>query len=65
MSHKQVYTEWNGIQEAKLYLDRNGDLYQLPDTRAELVRHLHLQGRLVSHLADVIPYVTRGRGPQR
>ncbi len=59
MSHK-VYTEWNGIQEPTVYLDRNGDLYQMPGTRAELIRHLHFQRRLVSHLAAVIAYLGRG-----
>ncbi len=57
-----LYNERTGIQEPKLYLDRHGDLYRMPSSRAELVRHLHFQRRLVSHLVDVIQYVTRGRG---
>ncbi len=60
MSHKQVYTERTGIQEPKLYLDRHGDIYRMPESRAELVRHLHLQRRIVSHLVDVIAYISRG-----
>ncbi len=52
-----VYTEHSGTQEAKLYLDRHGDLYQVPESRAELVRHLHFQRRLVAQLADVITYI--------
>lgn len=26
MSHEQVYTEWNGIQDPTVYLDRNADI---------------------------------------
>ncbi len=46
--------------EPRLYLDKYGDLYSLPETRAELIRHLHLQRRIVSHLVDVITYIGRG-----
>ncbi len=60
MSHKQVYTERTGTQDPKLYLDRHGDIYQMPETRAELVRHLHLQRRIVAHLVNVIQYASRG-----
>jgi hypothetical protein len=60
MSHKQVYTQQVGTQEAKLYLDKYGDLYQTPGSRAELVRHLHLQRRIVTHLVDVITFMSRG-----
>ncbi len=56
----KVYTERTGIQEPKLYLDRHGDIYRMPESRAELVRHLHLQRRIVSHLVDVIQYMSRG-----
>ena len=57
---KLVYTERTGIQEPKLYLDRHGDIYRMPGSRAELIRHLHLQRQLVAHLADVITYIGRG-----
>jgi len=60
MSHKQVYTERDCIQEPTVYLDKYGDLYRMPETRAELVKHLHLQRRIVSHLVDVITYLGRG-----
>ncbi len=60
MSHKQVYTERTGTQDPKLYLDRHGDVYQLPTTRHELIRHLRFQRQLVAHLADVITYAQRG-----
>jgi len=55
-----VYTEPTGIQEPKLYLNQHGDLYRAPETHAELVRHLHLQRRIVAQLVDVIQYVSRG-----
>ncbi len=54
-----LYTERIGIQEPTVYLDRHGDLYQTPGTRAELLNHLHIQRRLVAHLVDVIAYVSR------
>ena len=57
----QVYTPPTGTQEPKLYLDRHGDLYRLPETRAELIQHLHLQRRLTAHLASVIIAIGRGR----
>jgi len=57
-----LYSERTGIQGQRLYLNRHGHLYQMPETRAELVRHLHFQRRLVAHLVDVITYVTRSRG---
>lgn len=60
MTHS-VYSERNCIQDQPLYLDRHGDLYQTPGSRAELLRHLHFQRRLVAHLADVIAYITRSR----
>jgi hypothetical protein len=56
----KVYTERTGIQQPKLYLDRHGDIYSLPAGRAELVRHLHLQRRIVAHLVNVIQYASRG-----
>jgi hypothetical protein len=46
--------------EPKLYLDKHGTLYPMPTTRAELIRHLNLQRRIVSHLVDVIQYAQRG-----
>ncbi len=61
----KVYTERTGIQEPKLYIDRHGDVYQMPAGRAELVRHLHLQRRIVAHLVDVITYMSRGWEVQR
>ncbi len=61
----KVYTERAGIQEAKLYLSRHGDVYQMPAGRAELVRHLHLQRRIVSHLVDVLIYVRQLEGVSR
>ncbi len=63
MTHK-VYTEWNAIQEAKLYPDSRGDLYLMPETRAELVRHLCFQRRRTQHLADAILFITRDQGAQ-
>jgi len=56
----QVYTPPTGTQDPRLYLDRHGDLYRMPETRAELVRHLHLQRRIVTHLVDVITFIGRG-----
>ncbi len=57
----RVYTEeWHRTREPKLYVSQHGALYQMPGTRAELVRHLHLQRQLVAHLADVIAYISRG-----
>jgi hypothetical protein len=50
--------------EPRLYLNQHGDLYQTPETRAELIRHLHLQRRIVRHLADVIIAIGRGREVQ-
>ena len=58
--YDSVYTERTGTQEPKLYLDRHGDLYQIPETRAELIRQLHLQRRIVQHLMDVITSIGRG-----
>lgn len=59
------YSKWQSdTPEPTAYINRHGDLYQMPSTRAELVRHLHFQRRLVSHLVDVITYVTRDRGMQ-
>jgi hypothetical protein len=64
MTHK-VYTQQVGTQEPRLYLDRHGDLYRMPETRAELIRHLHLQRRIVTHLVDVIQCAARGWEVQR
>lgn len=61
---RTVYNERNCIQEPNLYLDRYGDLYQTPDSRAELLHHLHFQRRLVAHLVDVLRFVTRAREVQ-
>jgi len=59
---RAVYTQhYPGAPEPQLYLNRHGDLYQPPESRAELVRQLQFQRRLVAHLVDVIQYVTRGR----
>ncbi len=56
-----VYPEWQSdTPEPRLYLDRHGDLYPMPETRAELMRHLHFQRRLVAHLVAVIAYIGRG-----
>ncbi len=60
----KVYTERTGIQEPKLYLDRHGDLYPLPETRTEMVQHLNFQRRLTAHLASVIIAIGRGREVQ-
>ena len=56
-----LYKESTGTQEPNLYLDRHGDLYQTPGSRAELLSHLHFQRRLVAHLASVIAYISRSR----
>jgi hypothetical protein len=61
----KVYTERTGTQEAILYLDRHGDLYQMPETRAELVRRLNFQRRLTAHLASVIVAIGRSREVQQ
>ena len=59
---RAVYTQhYPDTPEPRLYLNRHGDLYTPPESRAELVRQLRLQRRLVAHLVDVIQYVTRGR----
>jgi len=60
MSDYRVTQDATRIRYPELYLDRHGDLYRMPETRAELVRHLHLQRRIVSHLVDVITYLGRG-----
>jgi hypothetical protein len=51
--------------EPQLYVNQFGDLYQTPGTRAELIRHLHFQRRLVAHLASIIAYINRSRGMSR
>jgi hypothetical protein len=58
------HEERHRTREPKLYVNRYGDLYQSPETRAELVRHLHLQRRIVTHLASVIVAIGRGREVQ-
>ena len=60
----QVYTPPTGTQEPRLYLDKHGDLYQMPETRAELIRRLNFQRRLTAHLASVIIAIGRGREVQ-
>lgn len=60
MTHS-VYNERTGTQEPTVYLDRHGGLYPMPETRAELVRHLCFQRRLTRHLADVIIAISRNR----
>jgi len=60
MSDYRVTQDATRIRYPEIYLDRHGDLYRMPETRAELVRHLHLQRRIVSHLVDVIQYMSRG-----
>ncbi len=56
-----VYNEYHpDTPEPQLYLNRHGDVYPMPTSRAELVRHLHFQRRLVAHLAAVIAYIGRG-----
>ena len=65
MTSEQVYNEWNATQEPTVYLDRHGGLHELPETRAELVRHLCFQRRLSRHLADVIIAISRSREVSR
>jgi hypothetical protein len=60
MSDYRVTQQGKRILSPELYLDRYGDVYQMPETRAELLRALHLQRRIVSHLVDVITYMSRG-----
>ena len=60
MSDYRVTQDATRIRYPELYLDRHGDIYQMPGSRAELTRHLNLQRRIVSHLVDVIQYASRG-----
>ncbi len=58
---RSLYTQWqSGTQEPRLYLSQHGDLYQVPESRAELIKHLNFQRRLTAHLVDVIQYAARG-----
>ena len=57
MSEHIIARRPTGTHYPKLYLDKHGTLYPMPETRAELVRHLHLQRRIVRHLVDVITYI--------
>jgi hypothetical protein len=63
MSYK-VYTERVDTQEPRLYLSQHGDVYSLPTSRADLVRHLRFQRRLTAHLANVIIVIGRGQEVQ-
>ena len=61
----RVYTEeWHRTREPRLYINRYGDLYPLPETRTEMVQHLNFQRRLTAHLANVIVAISRGREVQ-
>ncbi len=60
MSEHIIARRPTGTHYPSLYLDKYGDLYQLPETRAELVRTIHLQRRIVAHLVDLITYIGRG-----
>jgi hypothetical protein len=64
MSEHIIARQSTGTHYPSLYLDRHGDLYQLPENRAELIRHLHLQRRITTHLASVIIAIGRGREVQ-
>jgi len=61
---ESITQQSTGIRYPELYLDRHGDLYPTPGTRAELIRHLHFQRRLTAHLASVIIAIGRGREAQ-
>ena len=58
------HEEWHRTREPNLFVNRHGDLYQIPETRAELVRRLNFQRRLTAHLASVIIAIGRGREVQ-
>jgi len=60
MSEHIIARRPTGTHYPSLYLDKHGDLYQTPGSRAELLRHLHLQRRIVTHLVDVIAFIGRG-----
>ncbi len=61
MSDYRVTQDATRILSPELYIDKHGDIYQMPSSRADLVRHLRFQRRLTTHLASVIVAIGRGR----